>query len=179
MLKIILIAAAVIIAAFVIIAAMQPSGFRVTRSARIAAPAASVFPHINDLHKWKAWSPWAKLDPAAKESFEGPPAGTGAVMRWAGNNNVGEGSMTITESRAYELIRFRLEFLKPFAATNTAEFIFQPEGDDTVVTWSMSGQNNFIAKAIGLFINCDKMVGGQFEQGLAQMKAVVEAPTGG
>jgi uncharacterized protein YndB with AHSA1/START domain len=174
MIKIILIAVAVIIVAVAIIAAMQPSDFRITRSTRINAPAASVFPHINDLQKWKSWSPWAKLDPDVKESFEGPPAGTGAVMHWAGNNQVGEGSMTITESRANQLIRFRLEFLKPFAATNTAEFIFEPDGGHTTVTWSMFGHNNFTAKVIGLFINCEKMVGGQFEQGLAQMKAVVE-----
>ncbi len=175
MLKTILISFAVIVVVLAVIIATRPDEFRVTRSAAISALPAVVFAQVNDLHKWDTWSPWAKLDPTAKETFEGPSAGTGAVLRWAGNNKVGEGSMTITESRPNELIRFELEFLKPFAATNTAEFSFKPEGDKTTVTWSMSGHNNFIAKAIGLFMNCEKMVGDQFEQGLAQMKSVAEA----
>jgi uncharacterized protein YndB with AHSA1/START domain len=175
MLETILIAFAVIIVVFVVVVAMRPSDFRVTRSATISAPAPAVFAQVNDLHKWEAWSPWAKLDPAATNSYEGPPAGTGAVVRWIGNNKVGAGSMTITESRLHELIRFRLEFLKPFKATNTAEFIFKSEGKQTTVTWSMFGKSNFISRAVGLFMDCEKMVGGQFEQGLAQMKSVVEA----
>ncbi len=130
---------------------------------------------MNDFHNWEAWSPWAKLDPAAKATFEGPSTGTGAIFKWAGNKEVGEGSMTITESRPSDLIRIKLEFLRPFEATNSAEFTFKPEGNRTAVTWSMEGKNNFIAKAVCLFMNMDKMVGGQFEQGLAQMKAVVEA----
>ena len=130
---------------------------------------------MNDFHNWEAWSPWAKLDPAAKATFEGPSTGTGAIFKWVGNKEVGEGSMTITESRPSDLIRIKLEFLRPFEATNSAEFTFKPEGNRTAVTWSMEGKNNFIAKAVCLFMNMDKMVGGQFEQGLAQMKAVVEA----
>ena len=175
MLDIMLIVLAVIVAVLVAVIAMRSSNFRVTRSGSISASPSAVFPHVNDLHNWEAWSPWAKLDPAAKSTFEGPRAGAGAVMAWAGNNKVGEGRMTIVESRPNEFIRFKLEFFKPFKATNTAEFAFKPEGGRTVVTWSMSGTNNFMAKAVGLFMNCDKMVGGQFEQGLASMKAVVEA----
>jgi uncharacterized protein YndB with AHSA1/START domain len=175
MLTKILIALAVIVVVFAAIVAMQPSEFRVTRTAAISAPPAAVFAQVNDLHKWEAWSPWVKLDPAMKKTYEGAPAGTGAIHAWAGNNQVGEGRMTITESRPNELIRFKLEFLKPFATTNTAEFSFKPEGNQTVVTWSMAGENNFIAKALHLFMNMDKMVGGQFEKGLAQMKSVVEA----
>ena len=168
----ILIAGAVII--FLIFAAMQPSDFRVTRTGTISAPASAVFAQVNDLQKWDAWSPWAKLDPEARNSFEGPASGTGAIMRWSGNNKVGQGSMTIIESRPDEFIRFKLEFLKPFAATNTAEFTFNSENDQTTVTWSMYGKNNFMSKAIGLIMSCDKMVGGQFEQGLAALKSVVE-----
>ena len=175
MLTKILIALAVIVVVFAAIVAMQPSEFRVTRTAAISAPPAAVFAQVNDLHKWEAWSPWVKLDPAMKKTYEGAPAGTGAIHAWAGNNQVGEGRMTITESRPNELIRFKLEFLKPFAVTNTAEFSFKPEGNQTVVTWSMAGENNFIAKALHLFMNMDKMVGGPFEKGLAQMKSVVEA----
>jgi hypothetical protein len=99
----------------------------------------------------------------------------GALFKWAGNNQVGEGTMTITESRPSELIRIKLEFLKPFAATNASEFTFTPQGNQTVVTWSMSGKNNLIGKAMSLVMNCDKMVGGQFERGLASMKSVVES----
>ena len=175
MLKKILIALAAIVVVFVAVVAMQPSEFRVARTATISAPAPVVFAQVNDFHKWEAWSPWAKLDPAAKATFEGPSAGTGAIFRWAGNDKIGEGSMTITESRPSNLIRITLEFVKPFAATNTAEFTFEPEGNQTAVTWSMAGKNNFMAKAVSLFMNMDKMVGGKFEEGLANMKSVVEA----
>jgi uncharacterized protein YndB with AHSA1/START domain len=175
MLKKIFIAIAVIAVVFVVVVAMQPSEFRIERSARISAPAPAVFAQVNDFHKWEAWSPWAKLDPAAKATFEGPPEGKGAIFRWAGNEEVGEGSMTITESRPSDLIRIKLEFLKPFETTNTAEFTFKPEGNQTAVTWSMEGQNNFIAKAVCLFMNMDQMLGGQFEKGLASMKSVAEA----
>ena len=175
MLKKILIAIAAIVVVFVAVVAMQPSEFRIVRSATISAPPPAVFAQVNDFHNWEAWSPWAKLDPAAKTTFEGPLAGTGAIFRWAGNDKIGEGSMTITESRPSDLIRITLEFVKPFAATNTAEFTFEPEGNQTAVTWSMAGKNNFIAKAVCLFMNMDKMVGGQFEEGLAELKTVVEA----
>jgi len=178
MLKIILIALAVIVVVFVAIVAVQPSDFRITQSATIAAPPEVVFAQVNDLHNWEAWSPWAKLDPAAKSAYEGPAAGVGAAFAWSGNNKIGEGRMTIIESRPNELVQFKLDFLKPFKATNTAEFTFKPEGNQTAVTWSMYGKNSFIGKAVGLFINCDKMVGGQFEQGLAQMKSVAEAASG-
>ena len=110
-----------------------------------------------------------------KQTYEGALAGSGAIYTWAGNNEVGEGRMAIIESRPSELIRVKLEFFKPFAATNTAEFTFKPEANQTVVTWSMFGKNNFMSKAIGLFMNCDKMVGGQFEQGLANLQSVTVA----
>jgi len=175
MLKKILIVIAVLVVVFVIIVALQPAEFHVARTATIAAPAEVVFAQVNELKKWDAWSPWVKIDPAMKQTYEGPASGTGAISRWAGNKDVGEGSMTITESRPNELIRFNLEFIKPMAGTSTAEFSFKPEGNQTAVTWSMTGKNNFIAKAMVLFMNMDKMVGGQFEKGLAQMKAIAEA----
>ena len=174
MLKTILIVVPVILIAFGIVVAMQPADFRITRTATISAPPADVFAQVNDFSKWQNWSPWAKLDPAAKSTFEGPAAGTGARFRWAGNNQVGEGRMTITESHPSDLVRIELEFLKPFKATNTAEFTFKPEGNQTVVSWSMFGKNNFMGKAMGLIMDCDKMLGGQFEQGLANMKSVAE-----
>ena len=175
MLKKVLIVIAVIVVVFVIIVVLQPADYHVARTATIAAPAEVVFAQVNELKKWEAWSPWVKIDPAMKQTYEGPASGTGAISRWAGNNEVGEGSMTITESRPNELIRFNLEFIKPMAGNSTAEFSFKPEGHQTAVTWSMSGKNNFIAKAMCLFMNMDKMVGGQFEQGLAQIKSITEA----
>jgi hypothetical protein len=174
-LHIILITVAIIVVLFLVIVAMQPNEFCVTRSTGIVVPPERIFPHINDLRKWEAWSPWAKMDPACKYTFEGPPAGIGAISAWAGNKKAGEGRMTIIESRPSSLIRIKLEFLKPFKATNTAEFTFKPEGNQTLVMWSMSGKNNFFFKAFGLFVNCDKLIGGDFEKGLAALKAVAEA----
>src|SRR6266852_2515065 len=107
MLKIILIALALIVVVFVVIIAIQPSDFRITRSATIAAPPEAVFAQVNDLHNWEAWSPWAKLDPNAKTTYAGPAAGTGAAFAWSGNNRIGEGRMTITESRPNEFVRFK------------------------------------------------------------------------
>jgi hypothetical protein len=171
----ILIALAVVVIALVGVVAVQPSGFRIARTTTISAPPPAVFAHVNDFHKWEAWNPWAKLDPAMKQTYGGAAAGTGAIYTWAGNREAGEGRMTLTESRPSELIRIKLEFLKPFRATNTAEFTFKPDGDRTVVTWTMTGEKNFIAKAVGLVMNMDRMVGGQFETRLARMKLVVEA----
>jgi Polyketide cyclase / dehydrase and lipid transport len=174
MLKKILIGLAAIVVAFVAFVAMQPSEYRVARSATIAAPAPAVFAQVNDFHNWEGWSPWAKLDPDAKATFEGPNAGTGAVFNWSGNDKVGEGRMTLTESRPAELIRIKLDFVKPMEGTSIAEFAFAPQGDHTAVTWSMSGHNNFIGRAVCLFVNMDKTLGAEFEKGLANLKAVVE-----
>jgi hypothetical protein len=170
----ILIALAVIVVVFVVIVALQPAEFHVARSTTISAPPAAVFAQVNDFHKWEAWNPWGKIDPAMKQSYEGAPAGTGAIYTWAGNKEAGEGRMTIAESRPSELVRVKLEFFKPFAATNAAEFTFKPEGSQTLVMWSMFGEKNFMAKAVHLFMNMDKMIGEQFEKGLASMKSVVE-----
>ena len=175
MIKKILIVLVGIVAALAVVVALQPADFRVTRSATISAPPAVVFAQVNDLHKFQDWSPWAKLDPAAKSDFQGPPAGTGAAFSWAGNMEVGEGTMTITESRPAELVRFKLDFKKPMAGTSTAEFTFKPEGGATLVTWSMEGKNGFAGKAVSLVMDCDKMVGGQFEKGLADLKKIAEA----
>lgn len=174
MLTPILIGLAVVVAVFLIIVAMRPDDFRVTRSATIAAPPAAVFEQVNDFHKWEAWSPWAKLDPACKNSYSGAAAGKDAGFAWDGNNKVGAGRMTITDSQSPGLIRINLEFLRPFKSTNTAEFTFMPQGSQTLVTWTMTGKNNFMSKAFGLFVNCDKMVGADFEKGLSSMKAIAE-----
>jgi hypothetical protein len=175
MLKKILIGLVVILVVFVVIVALQPSQYRVERKAAISAPAAVVFAQVNDFHNWEAWSPWAKLDPAIKQTYEGVPAGTGAIYSWTGNSKVGEGRMTLTESRPTDLIKIKLEFIKPFASTCETDFAFKPDGNQTAVTWSMAGENNFIGKAFCLFMNMDKTVGGDFEKGLAQMKSMVDA----
>jgi len=175
MLKKIFLGLIVIVAVFAVIVALQPSEYRVARSATISAPAPALFAQVNDFHKWEAWNPWGKIDPAMKQTYDGAPAGTGAIYTWTGNREVGEGRMTITESRPSELIRIKLEFFKPFAGTSIAEFTFKPEGNQTIVTWSMAGEKNFMAKIIHLFMNMDKMIGDQFEKGLASMKSVAEA----
>jgi len=178
-LKLILAALAVVVLVLLVVVAWQPSAYRVTRTARITAPPAVLFAQVNDLRKFQAWNPWVKLDPAAKFAFEGSADGVGAVSAWSGNSNVGEGRMTITESRPNELVRIQLDFVKPFASTATAEFAFKPEGEQTAVTWSLTGQKNFVAKAIGLVVSMDSMIGSQFEAGLTTLKSLAETPARG
>lgn len=179
MLGTILIAVAVVLVALVSIIASRPADFQLTRSAAMAAPASAVFDQVNNFHNWEGWSPWAKLDPNMKATFDGAPSGEGAIYSWSGGNKVGEGRMTILESVPGERVLINLEFMKPFKATNKAEFTFTPDGDQTVVQWRMTGRNNFMAKAFDLVMNMDKMVGKDFEKGLASMKSVVEGAVGG
>jgi uncharacterized protein YndB with AHSA1/START domain len=166
---------AVLVLGFVAVVAMQPSTFHIERSATMAAPPEEVFEQVNDFHHWDKWSPWLELDPNAKVTFEGPDSGEGAIFRWAGNENVGEGSMTILESRPSELVRIKLHFLKPFEDTATTDLTMTPEGDGTKVTWTMDGEHNFMSKAMCLFMDMDAMIGGNYETGLANMKKIVEA----
>ncbi len=175
MFKKILIALALILIVLAVIISRQPDEFSVTRTAIIDGDAAETFVQVNNLKNWDNWSPWAKLDPDAKSSFEGPEEGEGAKMSWDGNSDVGAGSMTITESRENELIKFRLDFVKPMEGTNISEFKLVPKDDKTEVTWSMSGKSNFISKAIGLVFDCEKMVGKNFEDGLKNLNGVVKA----
>lgn len=170
-----LIGLAVLTAIFAIVIATRPDDFRITRATTIAAPPATVFAQVNDLHLWDAWSPWAKLDPECKVTFSGAAAGKGAEFHWAGNSEVGEGHQTITESTPSQLVRMKLDFIKPFKASNDVEFTFQPDATGTVVTWTMSGKNNFLGKAFSLVMDCETMLGPQFEKGLASLKAVSEA----
>ena len=158
-------------------AATRPADFRIERSLAMNAPAATIFPLVNDLRRMSEWSPWAKMDPNAKNTYEGPASGVGAAMAWDGNSQVGAGRMTITDSNAPSLVRMKLEFTRPFAAVNLAEFTLVPEGAQTKVTWAMNGRDNLMGKVMALFFNRDKMVGGQFEKGLATMKSMVENAT--
>lgn len=177
MLKKILIGLVVLIAALAVIVALQPSEFRVERSATIAAPPADVFAQVNDLHKWDAWSPWAKLDPNAQIAFEGPESGEGAAMTWAGNDKVGEGKLTIVESKPNDAVRLRVDFVKPFEGTSNSDFAFKPDGTGTAVTWTMTAHHSFLEKAFCLVMNGEKMVGEDLERGLSQLKALLGPKT--
>ena len=146
-----------------VLASMRPDDFRVSRSATIAAPQDAVFAQVNDFHHWDSWSPWAKIDPACKNTFAGAPSGVGASFSWDGNSKVGAGGMTITENRPGELVLIRLEFLRPFKAVNTAEFTFQPQEGKTLVTWTMFGKNNLLSKIFGLFVNCEQPFYSQYQ----------------
>lgn len=164
-----------LIVVLAVVIAMQKPQFQITRAATISASPEKVFPLVNDFHHWEHWSPWAKLDPSMEQVFEGATAGDGAVYSWSGNGKVGAGRMTVTESRAPQLVVIRLEFLKPFKTTNRTEFTFTPQGSGTLVNWTMTGEKNFVSKAFGLIMDMDKLIGRDFEKGLAQMKAAAES----
>lgn len=176
MFKKILIGIAAVVVGFLVVVALQPSTYSVTRAIVISAKPEAVFLHVNELKKWEAWNPWGKVDPNMKMTYAGPESGVGASYSWVGNSDVGEGKSTITEIKTNELVRFKLEFYKPMAGVSDTLFTFKPQGDQTEVTWSMSGKNNFIGKAMCLVMNMDKMVGGQFEKGLADLKTIAEKP---
>ena len=164
----------IVVVAFLAFVFTRPSTFHIERSATINAPASVIYAQLENFHNFAAWSPWEHLDPAMKKEFSGPESGVGASYSWAGNSKAGEGRMTITDAHPTDKLVMKLEFLKPFKATNTATFALAPDGAGTKVTWSMDGTNNFMAKAFGVFMNMDKMVGGDFERGLAQLKMVCE-----
>jgi hypothetical protein len=175
MLKKILLVLVALVLVFVVVVALQPSDFHVERSVTVDAPASKVSGEVNDFHKWEAWSPWAKLDPDAKVTFDGPQAGEGSVMTWAGNSEVGAGKMTLVESKPGKLVKIKVDFTEPFEGTSGAQFDFNPEGDKTNVTWSMNDDHNFLEKAMCLIMNGEKMVGEQMEQGLTKLKQVSES----
>lgn len=165
---------AVVLVILVVLAFFQPNHFSVSRSVVVSAPRAVVFGQVNTLRSWELWSPWVKLDPSMKKSYDGPDAGPGSVYRWSGNDSVGEGRSTIVESRPDDFIRLKLEFVRPFEAINDVDFNFRSEEQGTRVTWTISGENSFLAKAISLFVDMDQMVGGQFEEGLNNLKREAE-----
>jgi hypothetical protein len=175
--KNLLVLLALLLAAAVGYVAMQPSEFRVSRTRTLAAPPEIVHAYVNDFHKWVEWSPWEKIDPALRREYSGAPEGPGAIYEWAGNEQVGEGRMTITGSNPPESVTIQLEFQKPVEASNTAEFYFDRGGLGTDVTWSMTGRSDFVGKAFALFMSMDKMVGADFEKGLAALDEVTAAVT--
>ncbi len=175
MLKKIALALVLIVLAFTGYVALQPAVGTITRSATLAAAPSAVFPYLNDLHKWQDWSPWAKLDPNAKVTFEGPTSGVGSAFAWAGNREIGEGKMTIVASEPDTGVKMKIDFAKPFASNSIAEFKLKPDGAGTNVTWSMTGKRHFLARAMCIVFNADKMVGDTFEKGLANLGQVAAA----
>lgn len=161
------------LATVLVLASQKPDDFHVERSIVIDAPPAVIFEQVNNLENSQKWSPWVEMDPDAVYEFEGPVAGEGATLHWSGDKS-GVGTMTITESRPQELVRFRLDFKKPMEDTSTAAFVLQQENGQTKVTWSMDGEAAFIHKVMSVFMNCEAMIGEQFEKGLTSLKGVVE-----
>ena len=164
----------VVIAVVLCMAALKPNTFHVERSALIPAAPDAVFATVNDFHRWPAWSPWEKIDPAMKTTYGGADRGKDATYAWVGNDKAGEGKMTITESAPASHIGIQLDFIKPFAASNQVGFDFKPEGEGTRVTWSMDGASPFMMKVITVFMNMDQTIGKDFEKGLAALPAAVE-----
>ena len=175
MLKIILIVVVCLIVLVLVYAATRPDIFQVERKASIKAPADRIYPLISDFHNWTAWSPWEKMDPALKRTYSGSPEGTGARTAWEGNSKVGAGSMEITDVTPPGRVVIKLDFIKPFEGHNTTLFTLVPAGEATEVTWTMQGPLTYLAKIMHLFFSMDKMVGGQFADGLGNLKAVAEA----
>jgi hypothetical protein len=175
MLQIMGIVAAIAVIAVLVIAALKSNTFRIARSTRIGAPAEKVYPFIADFHRWTAWSPWENLDPALKRSYSGADQGIGAVYAWEGNNKVGAGRMEITEATASSRVALNLDFLRPFRASNTVVFTLEPDADGTLVTWNMQGHLPYMAKVMHTLMNVDKMVGKDFEKGLAGLKSASES----
>jgi len=174
MLKTIALAIVVAVAGFLLYAATRPDTFRIERSAIIQASPEKVFAQINDFQNWGGWSPWEKKDPAMKRTMGASSSGQGAHYAWDGNKDVGQGSMTITESTPPSKIALNLDFVKPFEAHNQIEFTLTKEGDGTRVTWAMQGPVPYVSKILHLFFDIDKMVGGDFEAGLANLKTLSE-----
>ena len=173
MFEIIALIVVLLIAAVLIYAATKPDRFRIQRSISIKAEPEKIFPLINDFHNWAAWSPWEKMDPLLKRTYSGPFQGQGALYEWDGNK-VGTGRMEIIEIAPPSKVLIKLDFIKPFEGHNIAEFTLKGNGGSTYVTWAMYGPTPYMAKVMSLFMDADKMVGPQFETGLANMKAVSE-----
>lgn len=163
-----------IVAAVLLFALTQPDTFSVERSATLKAPPEKIYPLISDFRQWPQWSPWEKLDPNMKRSLSGAAQGAGAVYGWAGNDDVGEGRMEITDATPPTQVRIKLDFIKPFEAHNTTVFTLTPQGEGTQVKWAMQGPAPYATKLMTLFFSMDKMIGKDFEAGLANLKAAAE-----
>ena len=177
MLTSILLGLAGLVALIVVVIALRPSHYRIVRSTTVAAPPGAVMDLIDDFHQWNRWSPWDKLDPTQKVTIGGAPRGVGATYHWVGTKN-GEGRMEIVEHHPNALVGIQLEFVKPFASRSRCDFNVRPTDAGCSVEWSIIGTNDFTAKAFGLFVNMDRMLGRDFERGLANLKAAAEGSAG-
>ena len=169
-----LIVIVVAVAFFLLLGLTGPATFRIMRQADYRATSGALFGQLNDFHNWAAWSPWDKMDPAMQRKYSGPNSGVGAKYAWVGNKKVGEGNMEITNSEPNRSVQLDLHFLKPFQADNVTEFTIVPNGDLTTLIWEMRGQRPFFIRMMRLFMDMDKMVGKDFENGLANLRSVVE-----
>ena len=165
---------AAVIAGVLAYAAARPDTFQIARSIAIKAPPEKIFPMINDPHAFNTWNPFLKMDPATKLAYRGPASGKGAGHDWDGNSQVGKGSLEITDSLPSSRIVMKLDMIKPMEAHNRVEFTLEPKGDATQVTWVMSGPSPYVAKVMSTVFSMDRMVGGEFEKGLADLKAQAE-----
>ena len=162
--------------AILVLASFQPDVFRVQRSTTVNAPPGKVFALVDDLRKWTAWSPFEKLDPDMKRSFGARTAGKGASYEWDGNGKAGAGRMEIVESTPPSAIDIALHFRRPLESDAKATFRFSPQGDGTLVTWTMESPSPFVAKVMHVFFDAETMVGDDFARGLADLKSVAEKP---
>ena len=174
MLKIVLAVVVLALAAVLVIAAFKPDTFQVQRRALIKAPPEKIYPLLSDFQRWGAWSPWEKKDPGMKRSFGGPKEGKGASYAWDGDKNVGQGRMEIVEATPPSKVALKLDFVKPFEAHNTVRFDLVPKGELTEVVWDMQGPVPYLGKIVHVFVNMDRMVGADFESGLANLKSIAE-----
>ncbi len=165
----------ILVGGLVVFIVTRPSTFAVERSRTIAAEPDVVFTLVDDFHHWPKWSPWEGLDPNIETTFGGAESGTGATYDWTGNEEVGTGKMTITASDAPRSIVIDLQFIEPWASRADNTFTFEPDGEGTRVTWSMSGDNDFMGKAMSLFMDVDTMIGADFERGLDKLAEAAEA----
>ena len=177
MLKKIVFGVLLLIVAVLLYAVTRPDTMHVERAIVVNAPPDRIAPLITDFHAWKDWSPWEKLDPDLKRTITGPPSGVGAVYEWTGNSDVGAGRMEITGATP-DRITIKLDFIEPFEGHNIATFALTPEGAGTRVTWTMDGSSPYAAKVMGIFVDMDKMIGADFETGLANLKTLAESRAG-
>ena len=174
MLKKIFIYLTILLISVAILVNSKPSHFSVLRSITISAPANEIFELVNNQTNWSRWSPWAKLDPEMNKFYGGELRGVGSIYKWSGNKEVGVGTSTIIESKPNEFIKFKLDFKKPMTASYISEFKFSQSGRQTIISWKMHGNKNFLTKLVSLFIDCEKVAGEQFEEGLKNLKKVSE-----
>ena len=174
MIKTIATVLALLIAAILIYAATKPDSFRIERSTTIKAPSEKVFALINDYKQWEAWSPWEKIDPALKRTYSGAASGVGAIYEWSGNKDIGQGRMEIVESTPSTKVSLKLDFITPFEAHNMVDFTLAQQGDTTTITQAMYGPSPYLSKLMTIFFSMEKMVGGKYEEGLANIKAIAE-----